>query len=221
MGKRLFLLLFASFIGIINSPEILTATDTVNVARINDASAVETVIKQEPEADIKADSEYYFDSVGDANTIVSYAQEIIEPAYTLPANNIQINGRTIELGYTGSTAENAGEATYAWYYSSGKFIYGHNSRNVFGFLNSAYDEGWLSGMTFTVNINGSTSNYTIVDYRLYDYNPATPSKLYYGDNSTTMHPIIAASPEAGGATYRMAIMTCYAGSSKRLVVFAN
>ena len=218
MAKRLFLLLTFSLISTFSLPLSLAATDSFSVNQ-PDFNAVETIpiVQEEPEVNESTDDYSDNDNSSVAESVVYV--EVAEPVYVAPTNSIQINGRTIELGFTDSTAENAGGATYAWYYDSGSFIYGHNSWNVFGFLDSAFDGNWLEGMNFTVNMNGTTNNYTIVNYRLYDYDANYPSKLWYKGESISMRPIVAARLDK--VQYKMAIMTCYAGSSKRLVVFAN
>ena len=200
MMKRILIILFSSFLGIIGNPEFLTASDSVILTGLDESNIVETVALPEPEVD--------------------YSTPVYEePAYVAPVNNISINGRTVELAGTDSTLENAGSQSLAWYYNTGKFIYGHNSQNVFGFLDSAYDGGWLGGMNFSVTMDGNTSYYTVSNYRLYDYDNDSPKCLWYGGECTKMNPIVEASLD--GVSYRMAIMTCYAGSSKRLVIFAN
>lgn len=219
MMKRILIILFSSFLGIIGNPEFLTASDSVILTGLDESNIVETVALLEPE-------------VGEASTEiettsneVGYSAPVYEepvyyaPVYVAPANNISINGRTVELAYTGTTGEDAGGQSLAWYYKTGQFIYGHNSHNVFGFLDSAYDGGWLNGMGFSVTMNGNTSYYSVVNYRLYDYDANSPLCLWYNGTCTKMNPVVGASLD--GVSYRMAIMTCYAGSSKRLVIFAN
>lgn len=205
MMKRILIILFSSFLGIIGNPEFLTASDSVILTGLDESNIVETVALPEPEVDYSAP--VYEEPV-------YYA-----PVYVAPANNISINGRMVELAYTDTTGEDAGGQSLAWYYKTGKFIYGHNSQNVFGFLDSAYDGGWLNGMGFSVTMNGNTSYYSVVNYRLYDYDANSPLCLWYNGTCTKMNPVVGASLD--GVSYRMAIMTCYAGSSKRLVIFAN
>ena len=219
MMKRILIILFSSFLGIIGNPEFLTASDSVALTGLDESNIVETVALPEPEVS---------EALTEVETIsneVSYATPVYEeptyiaPVYVAPVNNISINGKTVELAYTGTTAEDAGSQSLAWYYKTGKFIYGHNRQNVFGFLDSAYDGGWLNGMGFSVTMNGNTSYYTVANYRLYDYDANSPLCLWYNGVCIKMNPVVGASLD--GIPYRMAIMTCYAGSSKRLVIFAN
>ena len=219
MIKRILIILFSSFLGIIGNPEFLTASDSVILTGLDESNIVETVALPEPEvSEASSEVETTSDEVGYSAPV--YEEPVYyAPVYVAPANNISINGRTVELAYTGTTGEDAGGQSLAWYYKTGKFIYGHNSQNVFGFLDSAYDGGWLNGMGFSVTMNGDTSYYTVVNYRLYDYDVNSPLCLWYNGTCTKMNPVVGASLD--GVSYRMAIMTCYAGSSKRLVVFAN
>lgn len=231
MGKRLFLLFVVGIIGLISSPASMMATDFVGLNGVDDTKAVETVLlPDEPEPELEY-IEKYSPNVGLGAPIAGQA---VAPTPVIPENNIQINGRAIELVYTNSTGGNAGAATQAWYYSTGKFIYGHNYNHVFGSLDSAYDGGWLGGLTFSVTFNGVSSSYQVVNYRLYDYNPADMNNVYYNNQAISGYSFTGArmmnargvAPEEyvnsrDDAFYDMALMTCYAGSSKRLVIFAN
>ena len=212
MIKSLFLLLIGGLIGVICNPGWLAAADNVVLSGLNPDGIVETVVLPEPEPEEVSAPEV---------VLAPEAGRTVQ--YTMPANYIAINGRTIALEYTDSTAENAGAATLAWYHSGGKFIYGHNTGNVFGFLDVAYDGGWLMGMNFTVSMDGETRNYTVADYRVYDR--TGDYTLGYEGYSYGMAPIMRAelldAPTHTTVPYRMAIMTCYAGSTQRLVVFAN
>lgn len=227
MGKRLFLLLIVSMVGIVSSSTALTATDFVDLTGLDNTNVVETVPLPEPELVVE--------EVQTAGTPKNTTYNAPVAGYAaIPANNIQINGKTIELAYTGSTGENAGAATKAWYYSSGKYIYGHNYDHVFGSLDAAYDRGQLGGMVFSITFNGVTSNYIVANYRVYDYNPNSPYNVYYNGQAIEGYTFAAARMKnASGvaadayvqgrddAFYDLALMTCYAGSSKRLVIFAN
>ena len=221
MIKRILIILFSSFLGIIGNPEFLTASDSVVLTGLNEEKIVETVALPEPEtAEVSSGAEVAYESTYDEPVYDDYYYEEEygeEPVYW--GDSITINGRTVALEYTGTTGEDAGGETLAWYYKTGKFIYGHNSWNVFGFLDSAYDGGWLDGMDFSVTMDGDTSYYTVTNYRLYDYDADSPLCLWDGGSCVKMNPIVKA--QLDGVNYRMAIMTCYAGSSKRLVVFAN
>lgn len=223
--KSILIVLISSFLGIIANPELPFASDSVAVTSLNNTGFTETIPLPEPEPvveEVAYEEPVYYEP---AYSEPVYSEPVYEepvyeePVYYAPADNITINGRTIDLAYTDTTGEDAGNQSLAWYYKTGKFIYGHNAWNVFRFLDSAYDEGWLNGMNFSVTMNGQTSYYTVVNYRLFDYDSSDTKHLWYGGKSYKMNPIVKASLDGEG--YRMAIMTCYAGSSKRLVIFAN
>ena len=122
MIKRILIILFSSFLGIIGNPEILAASDSVAVTGLDNANIVETVILPEPEPEIIAEEpqatyveEVYYEPF-------YYTPVYEKPVYYAPANNIVINGSTIALEYTASTAEDAGAEALAWYYKTGKFL---------------------------------------------------------------------------------------------------
>ena len=213
MAKRIFLLIFSAVMGITVAPDMLTSADSFELTGA-DFQAVETVPLPEPEPEPE---------VG-----IYYNAPVAEQTTYMPANNIQINGRTIELLHTDNTGEDAGAAQRAWYYNkTGKYIYGHNYDYVFGSLDIAYDNGQLGGMIFTVTVDGTSTTYQVVNYRLYDYYPdRNMYSVYYNGEAVGMSTILGAhmknyDGQGNSAFYGMSIMTCYAGSSQRLVVFAN
>ena len=218
--KAIFLVMLSAFIGIFSNPEMLTASDSVAVSGLNEANIVRTVVPEtvsetaaaeEPEVAYNDDSyDYSYDY---------YEPVYEEPVYYMPANYIEIGGMIIPLEYTTYTAENAGGAQQAWYYHTGHWIYGHNYDYVFGPLDWAYDGGYLKGMTFTVVMNGVSTTYTVTDYRLYDFVDGYTLRDVDSGKTTGMVPIINAYLD--GTFHGMAIMTCYAGSSQRLVLYAD
>ena len=220
--KMLMAIFAAGFIGIMSNPEMLTASDSVAVLGLNNSKIVETVPAPEPapEPEVAYAGDDYVETYYEepAYYEASYVEPVYEePVYQLPQNYIQINGYTIPLSYTNTTAENAGAAQLAWYYKSGKHIYGHNYDYVFGSLDWAHDGGYLDGMPFTVVMDGVANYYTVATHRVYDKLDAYT--LGYGGQTTSMYPIVNANLD--GASYRMTIMTCYNGSSQRLVLYAN
>lgn len=208
--KTIFLVFLSGFVGIVSNPEMLTASDSVALNGLNPAGIVETVPLPEPEPEPVVEEV--------ADTGYSYTEPVyVAPVYVAPVNYIQINGLTIPLVYTVNSDENAYAAMQAWYYTSGKWIYGHNYDYVFGFLDTAYDQDWLKGITFTVSMNGSINTYTVTDYRMYDY--INETTLRSRDTDYGLLPITNANLD--GVYHKMAIMTCYAGKTKRLVVYAD
>ena len=228
--SRVLLAIFAaSFIGIMSNPEMLTASDSVAVLGLSNDNIVETVVKAEPVvANVGEEIDEPTDPVETVVQEVVYSEPVYEepvyvapaveePVYQLPASYIQINGLTIPLEYTDTTAENAGNAQLAWYYKTGKHIYGHNLDYVFGSLDWAHDGGYLDGMPFTVVMNGVANYYTVATHRVYDRLDAYT--LGYNGDTFSMYPIVNA--KLDGTYYRMTIMTCYNGSAQRLVLYAN
>ena len=217
MAKSLFLLLIVGVMSVVGNPGWLTATDTVMLTGV-DFGHLEAGLNPDGMTETVSVSEFLPES---EPVLAPEAGQVLE--YVEPANNIRINGRVIALEYTDSTAEDAGEAALAWYHGGGKFIYGHNSGDVFGFLDIAYDGGWLEGMNFSVTMEGVAQNYTVVNYRLYDL--VDGYTLGYEGYNYGMAPIMRAElfdvPTHSTLAYQMAIMTCYAGSTQRLVVFAE
>lgn len=206
---KLLLAIFASsFIGIMSNPEVLTASDSVAVNGLDNTNIVETVPapEPEPEPEVVAYTPSY-----------SYAYVYEEPVCQLPTNYIQINGVTVPLGYTTNDNEDAGGSQFAWYYGTGTYIYGHNLSYVFGSLDSAFDGGYLDGMTFTVVMNGVANNYVVVYHRLFDFISRT--ELRY--NGVSYNSVGVKNAYLDGVYYDMAIKTCYNGSAQNLVAYAR
>lgn len=209
MAKRLFLLLFVSLIGVISTPRILAATDTVNLTRVSDARAVETVPLPEPEPEpepvlAKAPAS------GRATSVQS------EPVYTAPANNIAIAGRTIEIVDVSDTTVDAGGHVNKY---GAKFLYGHNSAAVFGgIVNMGV------GSTFSVTYGGVTTNYQVANVVIFEKN--TDNGLLQLNGSGSFMNAVARAVHLG-VHYDLSVMTCYGTSygngdaSHRYVLFAN
>lgn len=209
--KRLFLLLIFSLIGAIANPSILIANQVggINSPEFN---AVETII--EPEV------------VETPNTeIVETRAAYVAPVTVVPANNITIAGRSIPLIQTGSTEVVYDNAASRY---SEKFIYGHNTGNVFGLL-----YGVWAGQTFSVTMDGVTKNYIISDIVIYEKNQNN-RLLQINGHGNYMNSVAAAIKKTINETtsqvdltyYNLAIMTCYGtmlgdgDATHRLVVFA-
>lgn len=217
--KAIVLILLASFIGIFSNPEMLAASDSVNVAGINNIGIVETVIKKEPEAVAHAGQsvatpDYTFMTPA---VPVPASTPAPGPVSYIPANYIEINGDYIPLEDTSVTDSDAGYYTkQAWYYTvTGRYIYGHNSQLTFGGLYNLSENS-----TFTVSRGGEVSVYKVKKIVIYD-----KIDMYYlrdpktGKN-VTMYPIT--NPYYDGVDYDMALLTCYGiNDSQRFVVFAE
>jgi sortase (surface protein transpeptidase) len=138
------------------------------------------------------------------------------PIYTAPANSITIAGRTIEIVNVASTTVDAGNHVNKY---GEKFLYGHNSYNVFGAL-----LGLNSGATFSVTTDGITKNYIVSRAETFEKNRKT-GKLQKDGKGSLMYAVSLAT--YGGASYDLALMTCAGTSygngdaSHRYVLFAN
>ena len=129
MAKRLFLLLCVNLMMVL-SPWFLTAADTVSVVGVDDSRAVETVIPPEPEPELVVASTVVTASAPVTPRVVNYIVSVV-------------------------TDEIVGEnLNYSSIYRTGKFIYAHNSSNLFGNLkNLNYDD------IFTITEAGVTRTY--------------------------------------------------------------
>ena len=110
MGKRLFLIICASLFGAYVGSNVLMATDKVDVVRIDDAKAVETVPLAEPEP-VPA-------SVRTPIAGVAKPQMI---NYTVGVHSGEMIAHNL---------------SYSTLYKTGLLIYGHNTANLLGNLGS-------------------------------------------------------------------------------------
>ena len=229
--KRLVLLLFSSFIGIVGVPEILTGADTVEATGLSLTGIVETAppIVEEPEKAPIDNSNNYSQASINANqslpiempvTPVAITQKsapVSSPAVASsvsPVLNDEITffGHTVSIVNVSSTAVDAGNHVNRF---REKFLYGHNSSAVFGGLVNLNEGG-----RFTVRINGVTKTYAVVEKVIYEKASATSLRLNGKDYS--MSAIVK-----GRGKYNMVLMTCYGVSygngdaSHRLVIYAN
>lgn len=206
MGKRLFLLLFSAFIGIIASPEILMASDSFDVQGLDNGRIVETVpIVEEP--------------VEEQNPVVYTAPTYVAPApvYVAPMPNaISVTGKTLEIVDVADTAVDSGNHVNKY---GERFLYGHNSAGVFGGLVNLG-----AGSVFSVTYGGATTNYQVAKIVVFEKNVETGTLQLNGAGSY-MRSVADAKSE--GVQYGLSLMTCYGTSygngdaSHRLVIFAN
>lgn len=214
MGKRLFLLIIASIIGVISNPLFLTASDSVELNELDKSGIVETVI---------AESEQNTEPVSTANSsattistpvVVVASTASYSSTSSYPANYIAISGRVLEIIDISSTAVDAGNHVNKY---GSKFLYGHNSAEVFGGLS-----GVGVGNTFEVSYGGASAVYIVTEVGMYEKTNDT----HITDVSTgTVYAMGAIARNAKGHDY--AIMTCAGQSygngdaSHRLVVYAD
>ena len=216
MAKRLFLLLICSLIGVVSTPHFLTATDTVELSRMNATKAVETIIPPEPEPEPDPKTEPTYQPIVAHTSTTQIAISNPEPEAVIMPNAIAITGRVIPIVEVSDTTVDSGDHVNKY---GGKFLYGHNSASVFGGLTS---EG--VGNVFTVSLNGNSTNYQIVKTVIYEKNAET-GQLQLNGSGNYMRAVSNARSE--GVAYSLALMTCYGTSygngdaSHRLVIFAN
>lgn len=209
MGKRLFLLLFSAFMGIFICPEFLVATDSVplNQPEFNAVKTVEK--KKEPKIEPAPVITYSYASVNTVKPV---------PVPVIPRNNISIAGRTLEVVQVGDTTVDAGNHVNRY---GGSFLYGHNTGAVFGIL---YNVG--VGSTFSVTIDGITTNYRVSEIVIYEKNTGN-GRLEKNGKGNYMYSVASALNKDTGAQHSISLMTCYGTSygngdaSHRWVVFAD
>ncbi len=188
MAKRLFLLLISSLIEVVFGANILSATDIV-LTKTPGYDAVETVIEPEIEEPI-------IEEVS-SEQVVEYYAPVIPKNYTV----------------TSVTSEIVEYPSYYDIYRTGKFIYAHNSSNLFGSL------GYLNyGEIFTITEGGVTRSYRVMDKVIYE---KAANGLLNGSKAVTKE------VEYNANGYDISMMTCYGmmygngDASHRLVLFAN
>lgn len=207
MFKKTLIILLSSFIGIAGSPDFLLASDDVNVLDLDQTKVVQTIIPEpEPEPE----------PAPAPATTVTYTPVYVAPTPAAPANHLDIAGRSLTVEYTSDTAVNAGSVVKFY---NNRFLYGHNTSYVLGFLPSVG-----IGQTLSLTYNGVVTYYRV------------SNKVEYAKTSATTLGI-------GGVTYKMGhvangydpsevrhsivIMTCSGTSygngdaSHRLVLFAD
>ncbi|MBQ3474446.1 hypothetical protein IJH24_03430 [Candidatus Saccharibacteria bacterium] len=189
MAKRLFLLLISSLIEVTLGVNFLSATDTV-VTKTPGFEAVETVLEPEIEENIveETSSEAVYTYVAPAPAPINYT-------------------------VTSVTSEIVEYPSYYDIYRTGKFLYAHNSSNLFGSI------GYLNrGDVFTITECGVARSYRVMDKIVYE---KAANGLLNGSKAVTK----AVEFEANG--YDISMMTCYGtmygngDASHRLVLFAN
>ena len=204
MAKRLFLLLFSAFIGIVGNPEILMASDSYELVGISNAGITETIPIEEPVSEVVEES-------AAPTPIVTTSYVAPAPAYVAP----QIANYTVSF-YINSVDEytnTVNSLRYDGIYKFRKMIYGHNTGNLLGNLTSRY-----IGENLTITEGGVTKQYVVSDIQVY----RKTEDGYLENNRKLMSNI--ANTAMG---HDIALFTCYGTSygngdaSHRLVVFAN
>ena len=210
MGKRLFLLLFSAFIGIIASPEILMASDDFAITGLNNAGITETVPivveESEPEEEEVANT--------DSARETSYNYQNYGEDYTPePVSWTKNYTVSINIGSVDEYTDTVYSLSYSHIYKFRKMIYGHNTANLLGSLPS------LSyGEIFTITEGGVTKEYRVMDTAVY---------AKTADGNLEGNPKLMGKIANTAMGYDAALLTCYGTSygngdaSHRYVVFAD
>ena len=197
MFKKTLIILLSSFLGIVGSPDFLLASDNVDLVDLDQAKIVQTIIP-EPEP-----------------TTIAY-NPVVYTAPAVPANHLDIAGRMLTVEYTDSTAVNAGRVVKFY---NNKFLYGHNSGAVFGFLPSVG-----IGHTFSLTYNGVVTTYRVSNK--VEYAKTSATTLGIGNTNYKMGHV-ANGYDPNEVRHSIVIMTCSGTSygngdaSHRLVLFAD
>lgn len=221
MAKRLFLLLFLSLIGVINTPSFLTADDSF-IAKQPEFHAVKTVeIEETAEINEVAQVNEDQNNISNNTPVMSLntpvvAEQVVAPAPVVPINHIDIAGRTLEIVTVNDTAVDSGNHVNRY---GSRFLYGHNTGAVFGGLVNLG-----VGSSFTVSIDGTSMTYQVKKVVIFEKNTAN-GRLQLNGEGNYMRKVANATHE--GVQYGLSLMTCYGTSygngdaSHRLVLFAD
>ena len=202
MFKKTLILLLSSFFTIAGAPEFLIASEDVDINGINNTKVVQTVVP-EPVKPVATTS------VARTTSKTTTVRAAVPKA---AANKLNIAGRSLTVEYSPNTAVDAGRVVKFY---NNKFLYGHNSSNVFGFLPSVG-----VGSTFSLTYNGVTTNYRVMEK--VEYAKASPTTLSLNGREYSMAYIAK-----GMNKYSLTIMTCSGQSlgrgdaTHRLVLYAN
>lgn len=208
MAKRLFLLLFISFMGVSLSPRFLTSADEVSVVRVDDSRAVETVPLPDPEPVVQP------------TPVVPVAVRNNTPAKTVPVVAAPAAGVATSVNYTvtyqvSSKAEYnslAYNLSFTDIYKYQKLVYGHNASNLLLSLKDRY-----VGETISITEGGVKTSYKIMWKQQLVMDSGTALKAPDGQTYT-----MGAIAKALGQ-YDLALMTCsgQGNTPYRWVLFAN
>ncbi len=199
MAKRLFLLLFIGLEWVLFGFDFLSATDMV-VTKVSGYDAVETVLKPEPEPPLEQNT-FEVLSIEPA-PVYHYVAPIPAPAPVLKNYTV-----------TSVTDQIVEYPSYYDVYRTGKFLYAHNSSNLFGsIVNLDYGE------IFTITESGIVRSYRVMDKAIFE---KAPNGYLNGSLSTTRE------AEINAYGYDISMMTCFGtmygngDASHRFMIFAN
>lgn len=192
MAKRLFLLLISSLIELAFGANYLSATDTFSINAPGN-EAVETVI--EPE-------------IVENNNIKTSNTATISGSATSYSAPVGLANYTV----TSVTEKIVQYPSYSDIYRTGKFLYAHDSSNLFGSI--VY---YNVGDTITITEGGVARKYVVADRAVYE----KINGLLSGSVSVTKD------VEYGACGHDLVMMTCYGAhygngdASHRLVLFLD
>lgn len=201
MFKKTLILLLSSFFTIAGAPEFLIASEDVEVNSINNANIVQTVVPEPVKTVV---------STPVTRTTKSTVAKAAAPKPA--ANRLNIAGRSLVVEYSPNTGVDAGRVVKFY---NNKFLYGHNSAGVFGFLPSVG-----VGTVFSLTYNGVTTNYRVMEK--VEYAKSSPTTLNLNGRDYSMAYIAK-----GMNKYSLTLMTCSGRSlgggdaTHRLVLYAN
>ena len=201
MFKKTLILLLSSFFTIAGAPEFLIASEDVEVNSINNANIVQTVVPEPVKTVV---------STPVTRTTKTTVAKAAAPKPA--ANRLNIAGRSLTVEYSPNTGVDAGRVVKFY---NNKFLYGHNSAGVFGFLPSVG-----VGTVFSLTYNGVTTNYRVMEK--VEYAKSSPTTLNLNGRDYSMAYIAK-----GMNKYSLTLMTCSGRSlgggdaTHRLVLYAN
>lgn len=215
IGRKILIILFSSFVGIFFNPELPFASDTVAFTDLSGATETVIIEKVVEEAPVTIDTPEVVETPAPSAIKPTPSAPAKEVVKSQSANRIDIAGRSLEIVDVSDTAVNSGNHVNKF---SSKFLYGHNTANVFGGLYNM-----SVGNTFSVTDDGVTKNYQVKAIVIYE--KVNDYTLRLDGKDIKMN--IVAKARYNGTNYDLSLMTCYGTSygngdaSHRLVLFAN
>lgn len=135
MAKSLFLIIISSLMTIVMSPAVLTATDKVDLAGVDDNRVVETVV---PESVVEE-------------------EPVVVKAPVAGVMQVKANYTVgIYVGSRDAYIESYKSLSYGALYKYNKMVYGHNTMNLLGNLSSRYE-----GEVITITEGGVTRDFRV------------------------------------------------------------
>ena len=217
--KNLFFVILSGFLGLMMSPGILMASDSVKITGLDASKIVETVtVEPVVEENMVEDIVEVKKSAPVVSVPKAGAAELASATLakqTAPANNVKFSWGMQEIFRASSTAVDSGAKVAR----VGRLIWGHNY-TVFGNITK------LSvGSTFTVTEGGVATAYRVVANPLDGkagvvLDKKDSSTLSYAGDARYSSIKMNALTDMGFGGHSLVLMTCY-GSNSRYVVVAD